>query len=148
MIAALSSRQKLLLALLLVLFATLKIAALWWWRQAQPTTDVPLLLSHCPVRQGCILPNGSRLHFGSQADAKTPVDIMLTGAPANTRQVTLSFSMHGMDMGFNRYTLQRQPDGSWLGRQIRLPLCVEQRNDYLADIRIDQATYTIPFTVP
>lgn len=151
----LSRNQKLILATLLVGFALAKIAAIVWWQQ-QPGTNTNKAISstslsstsQCAVRQGCTLSNGAHIIFGPQSNAKTPFDIHIQNLPEQTHQVTVSFSMRDMDMGFNRYNLQQQSDGSWLGQQIRLPVCIDNRNDYLANIVIDGQTHTLAFGIP
>lgn len=144
----LARKQKIILALLLLIFAVAKITALWWWQRQQPVVADPITAAACHIRQGCTLANGARVYFGPQGSAKAPFDILVERLPDQVQQVAVSFSMRGMDMGFNRYALQKQPDGSWQGRQIRLPVCVDERNDYLADIIIDNQPYTIPFRIP
>ena len=88
------------------------------------------------------------MQFSPQSSAKSPFDIIISNAPADVAQVSVSFSMRGMDMGFNRYALQKQSDGSWVARQIRLPLCIDNRNDYLADITIGTEHHRLPFGIP
>lgn len=53
--------------------------------------------------------------------------------------------MDGMDMGFNRFPLKRQADGSWLAAQIRLPVCTDRRDGYLAGIRIGSQVFQVAF---
>ena len=60
--------------------------------------------------------------------------------------MSVSFSMRDMDMGFNRYDLHRQADGGWLAQNVRLPLCTEERHDFLADVSVDGQVYRVPFT--
>lgn len=55
-----------------------------------------------------------------------PFDIYIEHrAQFKTEQVSISFSMKNMDMGFNRYMFERQPSGTWQAVRIRLPICVE-----------------------
>ena len=144
----LTSQQKILLAILLLGFAAAKVAALWWWQQQHPAPAAAVHTAACNVRQGCVLSQGSHVQFSPQSSAKSPFDIIISNAPADVAQVSVSFSMRGMDMGFNRYALQKQSDGSWVARQIRLPLCIDNRNDYLADITIGTEHHRLPFGIP
>ena len=146
----LTRQQKILLAILLLGFAAAKVAALWWWQQQHPApaAAVHATTAACNVRQGCVLSQGSQVQFSPQSSAKSPFDIIISNAPADVAQVSVSFSMRGMDMGFNRYALQKQSDGSWVARQIRLPLCIDNRNDYLADITIGTEHHRLPFGIP
>lgn len=75
-----------------------------------------------------------------------PFDIYIEHAPAGTEQVSISFSMKNMDMGFNRYMFERQPSGNWQAARIRLPVCVEGRRDFTADITIGSRTFQTAFT--
>ncbi|MCP2040738.1 hypothetical protein L1281_001327 [Neisseria sp. HSC-16F19] len=143
-------RRLLLMAVLLLLFAALKLAALWWWQQ-QPGTHAPATIpsaAPCDIRVACTLNNGAQVRFSRQQQVNAPFDIHISGLPQNTHSVYVQFSMSGMDMGFNRFELRRADDGSWQTRQIRLPLCIESRHDYLADIYIDGVPERIAFTAP
>ena len=137
------NRKWLFIGLALLVFAAVKVAALYWWTQSQPTAET---VAACDVRIGCTLPDGTKLKFGTPVGVKTPFDIRLDAVPPLVKQVSVSFSMRDMDMGFNRYDLKRQADGSWLAEGVRLPLCTQQRYDYLVDIHIDGKSYQVGFT--
>ncbi|WP_035052994.1 hypothetical protein [Andreprevotia chitinilytica] len=62
-----------------------------------------------------------------------PVVLTVTG-PA--RDVHASWQMIGMEMGPNRYALQRQPNGSWQAQTL-LPLCTQARRDWLLQLTVD-----------
>lgn len=47
-------------------------------------------------------------------------------------QAAVYFSMQGMEMGLNRFSLQ-QTDGVWQGRAM-LPVCTDRRSDWLATV--------------
>lgn len=141
----LTQKQKILIGVLLLLFAAVKIAALVWWKNQQPEA-VAWNAAACNVHQGCPLPNGAEVKFSDTVQAKAPFDVAVRHVPADVAEVFVSFSMKDMDMGFNRYKLVRQPDGTWLASQIRLPVCVQNRHDYLADIHIGGQVYQTAFT--
>lgn len=128
------------LGLLLLLFAAVKLAVLWWWQQQQPAvTDIV-----CDIQAGCTLPDGGHIRFGSTLGIKSPFDIHYQG---KAQQVSVSFSMRDMDMGFNRYELQPS-DGGRSAQNVRLPLCTSARHDFLADIDADGRRYRIAFYAP
>ena len=129
-------------ALLLLVFAAVKIALLGWWRQKQPEAQQQA----CEVTRGCTLPSGVWVKFSDRIAAKEPFDIELRQVPAEVQEVHVSFSMKDMDMGFNRYRLKPEGNGVWAARTIRLPVCVSQRNDYLADINIGGQVVQTAFT--
>lgn len=135
-----NNKTKLLaVAALLLLFAAVKTAAVLWWQDGQ---DGPLEVACADIRRGCALPDGSEISFGGTVGLKTPFDIELKHSAAE--KVSLSFSMKDMDMGFNRYDLQRQ-NGVWKAEQVRLPVCVTGRHDFLVDVNADGKVYRLPF---
>lgn len=127
----------------LLLFAAVKVAAIYWWTQGRSAIEA---VAACNVRTGCTLPDGTKLKFSSPAGVKAPFDIRLDNVPPSVKQVSVSFSMRDMDMGFNRYDLKRQADGGWSAEGVRLPICTQQRHDYLADISIGGKNYQVGFT--
>lgn len=136
-------RKKLLLAgVLLLVFAAVKIGALVWWRERQPAAKA----AACDVRRGCTLPNGVYVKFGGAGAAKQPFDVELKNVPAAVGETGISFSMKGMDMGFNRFEFAQRGGGVWTAEQIRLPFCVENRRDYLADIYIGGEVFQVEFS--
>ena len=141
----LSRKQKILVAVLLLVFAGVKIAALLWWQKQQPALTV-LSAAECNVHAGCALPNGTVVKFSNTVQAKAPFDIEVRGVAADVAEVYVSFTMQDMDMGFNRYKLLRERDGTWRAAQIRLPICVQNRHDYLADIHIGGKVFQAAFT--
>ena len=138
----LSPRTKTLLALAALLALAGGHFAARQWRAAQQPAAAATPQA-CQPRQGCTLPNGSRIRF--IAARHRPFDITLENVPPQVQQAEVRFSMDGMDMGFNRFPLQRQADGSWLAAQIRLPVCTDRRDGYLADIRIGSQVFQVAF---
>ncbi len=136
-------QKKLLLAgVLLLVFAAVKVGALVWWQERQPAAKA----AACDVRRGCTLPNGVYVKFGGTGAAKQPFDVELKNVPAAVGETGISFSMKGMDMGFNRFEFAQQGGGVWMTEQIRLPFCVENRRDYLADIYIGGEVFQVEFS--
>ncbi|STZ77461.1 hypothetical protein [Bergeriella denitrificans] len=136
------NRKLLAAAVLLLLFAAAKIFLLYWWQNRSPQAQA----APCAVTQGCTLPNGIYAKFSDRIAAKAPFDIELRGVPEHIGSITVSFSMKDMDMGFNRYKLLPEGSGVWAARNIRLPLCIERRSDYLADINIGGTVFQTAFT--
>lgn len=135
--------QKLMLAgILLLVFAAAKLFMLDWWQKQQPQA----VQAECNAVQGCTLPNGVYVKFSDKVYAKQPFDITLKNVPEDIENITVSFTMKDMDMGFNRFNIRREPDGTWAAKQIRLPVCVENRHDYLADINIGGQVFQTAFT--
>lgn len=61
--------------------------------------------------------------------------------------VTVSFSMRGMAMGLNRYTLARTAEGGWDG-EVTLPICVSGRTDWIAEFDLQLPDRHVTFAVP
>ena len=129
-------------AVLLLAFAAVKLAALHWWTQRQPAA---VEVAACDIATGCTLPGGAVLRFAPAAALQKPFDIVLDGADG-AREVSVSFSMRDMDMGFNRYDLRRDAAGRWSAAAVRLPLCTEARHDFSADVAVDGRVYSVPFS--
>ena len=140
--AKLTQGQKITIAVLLLLFATAKVLGLMWWRSHQP--EVASVTTACDLRQGCTLPNGVQLQFRGLS-TQAPFEMRAQQVPNQAQAVTVSFSMRDMDMGFNRYELVKQADGSWFRANNRLPVCVQGRHDWLADIAVDDAVFQVAF---
>lgn len=135
------NRKLLAAAVLLILFAAAKLLLLDWWQKQQPQAHQ----TECNLVQGCTLPDGTHIR-ATPIGTHTPFDITVQNAPPQTQQISVSFSMKNMDMGFNRYNLTRTAPQTWQAARIRLPVCIENRRDYTADINIDGKTYQTGFT--
>ena len=111
--------------------------------------DCASLDSGCSVQT-----DGRTLRFGMQANAKPlePFDIWVsaTGAGAtDTGARTIGkaearFTMEGMDMGFNLYTLRPDAQGVFRAR-VTLPICVTGRRDWNMILEVDHTRLLIPF---
>lgn len=131
----------LLAAVLLLVFAAAKFAALYWYSQQENAHGIRVA---CGAQSPCRLPDGVLLDF--QPALRAPFDIRLHHVPANAQRVYIQFSMENMDMGFNRFDLKPQNQaGQWLAQNVRLPVCTDNRRDYLATIHIDGKQYQLAF---
>lgn len=135
------NRKLLIAGVLLILFAAAKLLLLDWWQKQQPQARA----AECDLIKGCTLPDSSHVR-STPISTRSAFDITVENVPSETQQVSISFSMKDMDMGFNRYMLQQQSPRTWQARQIRLPVCVEGRRDYIADITIGGQTFQTTFT--
>ena len=74
----------------------------------------------------------------------------LRGALDADARISVEFQMRAMDMGLNRYRLERAADGAWNGQAI-LPVCTTGRSDWVARVEIAQDarrwTAELSFTV-
>lgn len=126
-----------------------------WADYSNPDSATAVKLSGDPgcdaARQPCSARQGDlsltlRLNGPLRPLQPFPVEVQLTGPLAATvRQVTVDFSMVGMEMGLNRFHLQRQPDGRWSGQAL-LPVCSSGRHDWRATVQVGGAErYAVEF---
>lgn len=108
--------------------------------------EVPAVALACPnLQAGCAARLGGReVELGIDGELKvlSPFEIWLKAPGAQTVQA--SFTMAGMDMGFNLYTLRPDASGRFRAR-ITLPVCVSGRRDWVMTLRIDGQALTVPF---
>lgn len=83
------------------------------------------------------------LRFSATPEPLKPFFVTLSHPGLKT--ASISFQMAGMDMGFNRYDLQRGADGVWTAR-IVLPVCASRRVDWISEIHLDDRFYSLRFT--
>ncbi len=92
------NRKLLIAGVLLILFAAAKLLLLDWWQKQQPQARA----AECDLIKGCTLPDGSHVR-STPISTRSAFDITVENTPAETQQVSISFSMKDMDMGFNRF---------------------------------------------
>jgi len=106
----------------------------------------PILMARCPdLVQGCRVAFGERSVEVRFLSAPTPLkrfDLVVKVPDAG--QVAADFAMQGMDMGPNRYVLQRTADGVWQGKII-LPVCVSGTSNWTMTLEMDGVKRQIPF---
>ena len=114
-------------------------------RLFQPAEAPPLALACADLRAGCKADLAGRtVELGVAGELKvlTPFEVWLTAPGA--RSVQASFTMAGMDMGFNLYTLRPGADGVFRAR-VTLPVCVSGRRDWVITLKIDGRSLSTPF---
>lgn len=110
-----------------------------------------------PLGRPCrALGTGMTVAFELAAEARPmrafPVRVAVGGdADRSADAVSVEFLMEGMDMGLNRFRLQRREPGQW-GAQVTLPICTTGRSDWLAVVDVDTADRRyrarFPFELP
>lgn len=75
-----------------------------------------------------------------------PVQVHIAGKrAASVEKVAVSFTMQGMNMGFNRFELRRQTVEAWQGEAL-LPVCSMGRRDWRVTVEIAGAPpYAVEF---
>lgn len=105
-----------------------------------PQTRVPavqLALSEpCDVQLGCRATNESltaTVIFGTDVHGLQPFPLKVLFETGNqVESVTVAFSMQGMDMGLNRYSLSGDSMSAW-NAIVTLPICSTGRTDWIAE---------------
>lgn len=134
-----------------LLSAALAIAILGGMWFLRPGMDAPSMTAEplqvaadCDsARQACIAHGKDleiELRLGPPVRPMEAFEISLRdlrGTLAADAQISVEFQMRGMDMGLNRYRLERAADGGWRGRAI-LPVCTSGRSDWLAAVDVVQ----------
>lgn len=114
-------------------------------RFMQPV-EAPAIRAACANPQaGCTAAlGGQAVELGMTGALKvlSPIQIWLKASGA--RSVEASFTMEGMDMGFNLYTLRPDAQGVFRANVI-LPVCVTGRRDWLMTLRVDGRALVVPF---
>ena len=95
----LSPRTKILLALAALLLLAGGHFAVRQWRAGQQPAAETVVQTDCNPRQGCTLPDGSRIRF--TAARHRPFDITLENVPPQVQQAEVRFSMDGMASRFS-----------------------------------------------
>jgi len=72
----------------------------------------------------------------------TPFEVWVRTDRAD--KIQISFTMEGMDMGFNLYTLRADNEGVYRTR-VTLPVCVTGRRDWVMTLEIDGLRLAVPF---
>jgi hypothetical protein len=109
-----------------------------------PQSSAPLAMGPrdcAPAREACIarldeMPVELRFDRSPRPLEPFVSVVRLGGEDARARSIVLSFQMQGMDMGLNRFALERQAAGHWRG-EVTLPLCSTGRRDWLVDVIIE-----------
>jgi hypothetical protein len=126
------------------------LVALAVWHNTENRGPPPSVVNlSCPDPvAGCVAQIGNRaVSVGMAGERKPlkPFQVWVKAAGADAVQA--SFTMVGMNMGLNHYTLQ--PDRAGVFRaQVTLPICVSGRREWVLTLDIDEASRVImPFAI-
>jgi len=116
------------------------------WHATDTAREIPVVCA--TLATGCAVQvEGHEIHFGMQGELKplAPFDIWVaTSATPALGKAEARFTMEGMDMGFNLYTLRPDAKGV-LRAKVTLPICVTGRRDWNMILEIDKSRLIIPF---
>lgn len=126
----------------LILLAMIGLVV-WQGADRHPAAPTPV---SCPdLAAGCKADlDGRALRLGVDRRIKALAPFELWADAPGARKVEARFTMEGMDMGFNIYTLR--PDAQGMFRaSVTLPVCVSGRRDWNLILEIDGKRLTLPF---
>lgn len=103
----------------------------------------PIIVPCADIVAGCAVPQAD-LHVRFDQRPRAMQRFRAVVQLPKAREVHASFSMRGMEMGFNRYRLLPDGNGSWQA-EIMLPACVQGRSDWLMLLEVDGRRYELPF---
>ena len=118
------------------------------WRSSVAEKQVPVNCSTLTQPGGCsVNVDGLEIRFGILGEPKplAPFQIWLTLPDStDTQKAEARFTMEGMDMGFNLYTL-RPDDQGVLRATVTLPICVTGRRDWYMILDVANFSIKVPF---
>jgi hypothetical protein len=128
--------------LVIALIASVVLAG----RFLQPPASAPVRLDCPSLAAGCTTGLAGRtITLGVRGELRVLAPFEVWAEAAGARSVQASFTMQGMDMGFNLYTLRPGPDGRFRAR-VTLPVCVSGRRDWVMTLHVDDRAVQVPFT--
>lgn len=117
-----------------------------YWRGANEVKVVTVRCSD--LSKGCAVDvDGRRILFGTSGEPKplAPFQVWLTSKDsAPMQKAEARFTMEGMDMGFNLYTLRADAQGV-LRANVTLPICVTGRRDWNMILDVENLRLSVPF---
>lgn len=124
----------------------LLVALVIWLDQAyRPQQAAARKLDCRDLTAGCTARiDGRDVTIGVQGELKVLKPFQVWVKAAGARDVQASFTMEGMDMGFNLYTLRADKEGVFRSR-VTLPVCVSGRRDWVMTLDIDGRRISVAF---
>lgn len=124
----------------------LLVALVVYMNQTREPQGGPALVLDCPdLAAGCSTRlDGREVSVGIMGELKVLQPFQVWVRVGDARRVQATFTMEGMDMGFNLYTLHADEDGVFRGR-VTLPVCVSGRRDWVMTLDIDGRRLAVPF---
>ena len=121
------------------------VGVLVWHNQTQQSQGVLRTLACPDLHKGCRIDLDGKAVAVSVGGELKPLQAfqVRVDAPKATK-VEARFTMEGMDMGFNLYTLRADKEGMFQAN-ITLPVCVTGRRDWVMHLSVDGAQLAVPF---
>lgn len=90
-----------------------------------------------PTKNICVMDEHSahfNIHFNGVPSALTPFIVLVKVAGSQPESIELSFDMEGMDMGYNKHSLNKH-EIDWQ-KKVILPVCSLGRNDWILNVKM------------
>ena len=130
-----------LFPLLLIALAGLLV----WQNQAQRGQGVLRTLACPDLHKGCRIDlDGLDVKVSVDGQLKPLQAFLVRVESRKATKVEARFTMEGMDMGFNLYTLRADKKGVFQAN-VTLPVCVTGRRDWVMHLSVDGAQLAVPF---
>jgi hypothetical protein len=135
-----SSLWRLFPLLLIVL-----VGVVVWQNQAQQSLGVLRTLACPDLHKGCRTDlDGKAITVSVVGELKPLQAFQVRVTSPDAAKVEARFTMEGMDMGFNLYTLRADKKGMYQAN-VTLPVCVTGRRDWVMHLSVDGARLAVPF---
>lgn len=115
------------------------------WLNAENQDKSSLAVACADLTAGCTARvAGREVGFGTNSPIQPLKAFQLWARAPGAKKVEARFTMEGMDMGFNLYTLRDDGEGVFRA-SATLPVCVTGRRDWRMTLDIDGVRLTVPF---
>lgn len=119
--------------------------ALVWHNQGQQGQGVLRTLACPDLHKGCRIDlDGKAVAVSVEGELKPLRAFRVQVDAPRAARVEARFTMEGMDMGFNLYTLRADKKGLFQAN-VTLPVCVTGRRDWVMELSVDGARLAVPF---
>lgn len=121
------------------------VAGLVWQNQRQQGEGVLRTLACPDLQKGCAMDlDGQAVKVVVSGELKPLQAFQVRVEAPRADKVEARFTMAGMDMGFNLYTLRPMKAGVFQS-DVTLPVCVTGRRDWVMHLSVDGAKLAVPF---
>ena len=137
-------KNRILLIAILVIFASSYFLGAWL-KKDKPITYNVIQMKHMPcnpVETTCIAEfdqGKAELMFTNQPSALMPFGVKVRLETDVVDRVVVDFTMPDMNMGINRFSLDKKEDNNW-SKEIVLPVCSLGRNVWVVQLQLLQGS--------
>ncbi len=116
------------------------------WHQFQPLPSQAQRVICADLVAGCSAATADGpVTFGLSEKIRPLKSFEIWVKPSKPGKIEADFSMVGMNMGYNLYTLRPSPDGTYRVTAT-LPFCISGRGDWLLTLHLPGVALEVPFT--